>query len=85
MRVGRLRDGLVLLALALYASPFFWQALTSVRPDAELHTRADRGGVAWRRMLADLTLEVGACLCSDLRANVPAPQNRCQNLPLPLR
>jgi len=34
--VGRLRDGLVLLALALYASPFFWQALTSVRPDAEL-------------------------------------------------
>jgi ABC-type glycerol-3-phosphate transport system permease component len=26
----------VLLALALYAAPFFWQALTSVRPDAEL-------------------------------------------------
>ena len=36
MRGGRLRDALVLAALALYAAPFFWQALTSVRPDAEL-------------------------------------------------
>jgi multiple sugar transport system permease protein len=36
VRAGRLRDGLVLLALAGYAGPFFWQALTSVRPDAEL-------------------------------------------------
>ena len=36
MRGGRLRDGLVLAALALYALPFFWQALTSLRPDAEL-------------------------------------------------
>ena len=36
MRAGRLRDGLVLAALALYAMSFFWQALTSVRPDAEL-------------------------------------------------
>ena len=26
----------MLAALALYALPFFWQALTSVRPDAEL-------------------------------------------------
>ena len=30
MRTGRLRDGLVLAALILYATPFFWQALTSV-------------------------------------------------------
>jgi len=36
VRAGRPRDGLVLCALALYAAPFFWQALTSVRPDAEL-------------------------------------------------
>jgi trehalose/maltose transport system permease protein len=36
MRPGRVRETLVLLALALYAAPFFWQALTSVRPDAEL-------------------------------------------------
>jgi len=36
VRSGRLRDGLVLAALVLYALPFFWQALTSVRPDAEL-------------------------------------------------
>ena len=36
MRSGRLRDGLVLAALVLYALPFFWQALTSVRPDTEL-------------------------------------------------
>ena len=36
MRSGRRRDGLVLVALALYAAPFFWQALTSLRPDAEL-------------------------------------------------
>ena len=33
---GALRDGLVLLALALYALPFFWQALTSLKPEAEL-------------------------------------------------
>ena len=36
MRTGRLRDAIVLAALVLYAMPFFWQALTSVRPDAEL-------------------------------------------------
>jgi multiple sugar transport system permease protein len=36
VRTDRLRDGLVLAALVLYATPFFWQALTSVRPDAEL-------------------------------------------------
>src|SRR4029077_585573 len=36
VRGGRLRDGLVLAALILYALPFFWQVLTSVRPDAEL-------------------------------------------------
>jgi multiple sugar transport system permease protein len=36
VRGGRLRDGLVLAALLLYALPFFWQVLTSVRPDAEL-------------------------------------------------
>ncbi|MCU1458434.1 MAG: Rieske (2Fe-2S) domain protein [Actinomycetia bacterium] len=30
-----------------------------LRADAELHTRADRGGLAWRRMLADLATEVG--------------------------
>ena len=36
MRTGRLRDGLVLAALVVYAMPFFWQALTSARPDAEL-------------------------------------------------
>jgi len=32
----RWRDGLVLIALALYAGPFCWQALTSLRPDGEL-------------------------------------------------
>ena len=31
-----LRDGLVLLALAAYALPYFWQALTSLKPDTEL-------------------------------------------------
>ena len=31
-----LRDGLVVLALALYAVPFFWQVLTSFKPEAEL-------------------------------------------------
>jgi multiple sugar transport system permease protein len=31
-----LRDGLVVLALALYAVPFFWQVLTSLKPEAEL-------------------------------------------------
>lgn len=36
MRAGDRRDALVLLGLALYAAPFFWQALTSLRPDAEL-------------------------------------------------
>jgi multiple sugar transport system permease protein len=30
------RDALVLLALAAYASPFLWQALTSFRPEGEL-------------------------------------------------
>ncbi len=30
------RDVLVLLALGLYAVPFFWQLLTSFKPDAEL-------------------------------------------------
>ncbi len=35
MKPGR-RDALVLLALAVYAAPFFWQALTSLRPDSEL-------------------------------------------------
>jgi len=36
VRAGDRRDALVLLGLALYAAPFFWQALTSLRPDAEL-------------------------------------------------
>ncbi|OLC14879.1 MAG: hypothetical protein AUH29_09475 [Candidatus Rokubacteria bacterium 13_1_40CM_69_27] len=37
MRVGqRIRDGLVLLLLAAYATPFFWQLLTSFKPEAEL-------------------------------------------------
>jgi multiple sugar transport system permease protein len=36
MRAGDRRDALVLLGLAVYAAPFFWQALTSLRPDAEL-------------------------------------------------
>jgi len=31
-----LRDGVVLVALALYAAPFFWQLLTSFKPEAEL-------------------------------------------------
>jgi len=35
-RRGGWRGGLVLGALALYAAPFFWQLLTSVRPEAEL-------------------------------------------------
>jgi multiple sugar transport system permease protein len=30
------RDALVLVALALYAVPFFWQALTSLKPETEL-------------------------------------------------
>jgi trehalose/maltose transport system permease protein len=30
------RDGVVLVALALYAGPFFWQLLTSLKPEAEL-------------------------------------------------
>ncbi len=33
---GRLRDGAVLLLLLAYATPFFWQALTSLKPDSEL-------------------------------------------------
>jgi len=36
VRASRVRDGLVLLALAVYAAPFFWQAMTSLRPDTEL-------------------------------------------------
>jgi multiple sugar transport system permease protein len=31
-----LRDGVVLVALALYAGPFLWQLLTSLKPEAEL-------------------------------------------------
>ena len=33
---GRLRDAAVVALLALWALPFFWQALTSLKPDAEL-------------------------------------------------
>jgi multiple sugar transport system permease protein len=33
---GLLRDGLVLVGLVAYALPFFWQALTSLKPEAEL-------------------------------------------------
>jgi len=33
---GALRDVLVLVALAVWAGPFFWQALTSVKPDTAL-------------------------------------------------
>src|SRR6266480_4790012 len=33
---GTVRDVLVLVALALWAAPFFWQALTSIKPDAAL-------------------------------------------------
>jgi ABC-type glycerol-3-phosphate transport system permease component len=35
-RRGRARDGLVLVLLALWATPVFWQALTSIKPDAAL-------------------------------------------------
>ncbi len=35
-RRGALRDALVLAALALWAVPFFWQALTSLKPDTAL-------------------------------------------------
>lgn len=35
-RRGVLRDAAVLLGLAAYALPFFWQALTSLKPEAEL-------------------------------------------------
>ena len=35
-RNGRLRDALVLAALAAYAVPFAWQLLTSFKPEAEL-------------------------------------------------
>jgi multiple sugar transport system permease protein len=33
---GRVRDAAVIALLALWALPFFWQALTSIKPDAEL-------------------------------------------------
>jgi multiple sugar transport system permease protein len=33
---GRLRDAVVVALLALWAGPFFWQALTSLKPDAAL-------------------------------------------------
>jgi multiple sugar transport system permease protein len=33
---GALRDVLVLAALVLWAAPFFWQALTSIKPDTAL-------------------------------------------------
>lgn len=33
---GRLRDAAIIALLALWALPFFWQALTSLKPDAEL-------------------------------------------------
>jgi multiple sugar transport system permease protein len=33
---GRLRDAVVIALLALWALPFFWQALTSIKPDTEL-------------------------------------------------
>ncbi len=37
MRAGRAgRDAAVLTALLLYAAPFFWQVLTSFKPEAEL-------------------------------------------------
>jgi ABC-type glycerol-3-phosphate transport system permease component len=32
----RIRDGLVLLLLVAYAAPFFWQLLTSFKPETEL-------------------------------------------------
>lgn len=35
-RAGRVRDALVLAGLAAYAAPFFWQLLTSFKPEAEL-------------------------------------------------
>ena len=35
-RRGVLGDALVLTALALWAVPFFWQALTSIKPDTAL-------------------------------------------------
>ena len=35
-RIGTLGDVLVLGALAAYAIPFFWQLLTSFKPEAEL-------------------------------------------------
>ena len=34
--LGRLRDGLVLVGFALYATPFLWQFLTAFKPEAEL-------------------------------------------------
>ncbi|HEY3100963.1 MAG TPA: carbohydrate ABC transporter permease, partial [Methylomirabilota bacterium] len=33
---GALRDAVMLAALALWAVPFFWQALTSIKPDTAL-------------------------------------------------
>ena len=35
-RPGTLRDAAVLAGLAVYALPFFWQILTSLKPEAEL-------------------------------------------------
>jgi multiple sugar transport system permease protein len=35
-RAGRGRDALLLVALAVYAGPFFWQLLTSFKPEADL-------------------------------------------------
>ena len=34
--LGRLRDGLLLVGFALYATPFLWQLLTAFKPEAEL-------------------------------------------------
>jgi len=34
--LGRLRDGLMLVGFALYATPFLWQLLTAFKPEAEL-------------------------------------------------
>ena len=35
-RLRALADVLVILALAAYAIPFFWQLLTSLKPESEL-------------------------------------------------
>src|SRR5439155_554953 len=49
-RRGALGDALVLAALALWAVPFFWQALTSIKPDTAL--------LAVERLLAGFVREV---------------------------